>query len=83
MSYVANAKKKGFTIPIALWINKYFKDEIKKLLSNEFKTLFKFINYEYLENIINEHFLNKKNNYKKIWSIYILLKWMKKNKIEC
>ena len=35
-----------------------------------------------LENIINEHFLNKMNNYKKIWSIYILLKVMKKNKIE-
>ena len=83
MSYVANAKKKGFTIPIALWINKYLKDEIKTLLSNEFKTLFKFINYDYLENIINEHFANRKNNYKKIWSIYILLKWMKRNKIEC
>ncbi len=81
MSFIAKAKKKGFTVPIALWINQYLKDEIKILLSDEFKRLYKFINFDYVENILNDHFTLKKNNYKKIWSLYVLLKWMKKNEI--
>ncbi len=81
MPSIAKAKKKGFTVPMALWINQYLKDEIKTLLSYEFKKLYKFINFDYFENILNDHFTFKKNNYKKIWSLYVLLKWMKKNEI--
>ena len=78
---IGRAKKKGFTVPIASWINNELKDEIKSILnSNEIKNL-GIINFEYFNQILDEHFRNYRNNYKKIYNMYVLIKWIKKNNI--
>lgn len=78
---IGKAKKKGFTVPIALWIKDELKDEIKSLLDdNEIKNI-EFINFKYFEQIVEEHIKSYRNNYKKIYNLYVLIKWIKKNKI--
>ena len=82
MNFIADAKKKGFTIPLASWINDIMLNDIKDLFGDEFKNSFTFINYDYFQKVIEEH-TNKKNNYKKIWSLFVLLRWLKNNRISC
>ena len=74
--------KKGFTVPMANWL----KNELRELV---FDTLTKstvvgtgFLKYDYLNtNIIKPHMENKSNNHKKIWNIFVLVNWLKINKL--
>lgn len=67
-------KKLGFPVPIRDWI----KDED---LYNEIKVTFasseskKFFNQNYIMKLLNDHKNSKKDNYRKIWTIYCFLKW--------
>jgi len=79
--HVGKAKKKGFTVPIASWIKNELKEEFLDILnSKELKNL-DIINHKYLSQILNEHLKGKRNNYKKIYNLYVLFKWIKYNKI--
>ena len=60
MGYIAKAKKKGFTIPLALWINNELRNEINDLLGSNYKDIFRFINYDYFKKLISEHFAYKR-----------------------
>ena len=67
-------KKLGFPVPIRDWI----KDDD---LYNEIKITFesdeskKFFNQNYIMKLLNDHKNSKKDNYRKIWTIYCFLKW--------
>ena len=67
-------KKLGFPVPIRDWI----KDDD---LYNEIKVTFasseskKFFNQNYIMKLLNDHKNSKKDNYRKIWTIYCFLKW--------
>ena len=79
--YVGKAKKKGFTVPIASWIRNELKGEfLDTLNSKEIKNL-GIINFEYFEKILSEHLDGVRNNYKKIYNLYVLIKWIQYNKI--
>jgi len=74
--------KKGFTVPMALWIKNDLKSLILDTLNEDTIKKLGFLNYEYLKNnIIEPHIKNKSNNYKKIWNIFILVNWLKKNSL--
>ena len=60
MNFIADAKKKGFTIPLASWINDIMLNDIKDLFGDEFKNSFTFINYDYFQKVIEEHTNKKK-----------------------
>ena len=41
-----------------------------------------FLKYDYLNtNIIKPHMENKSNNHKKIWNIFVLVNWLKRNNL--
>ena len=42
---------------------------------------FGFIEYDYIKDILNDHFSGKNNNYKKIYNLFILFSWLKKNSV--
>lgn len=67
-------KKLGFPVPIREWMREEdIYQEIKKTLSQDFvKELF---NQDYVLNMLEQHKNNKKDNYRKIWSIYSFIKW--------
>ena len=78
---ISNAKKKGFTVPIAKWIKNNLRSEILDTLSESNIDKLNFINYEYVKNLIDDHISEKHNNYKKIWTLFVLVKWINKNEI--
>tara|TARA_A100001015_G_scaffold256335_1_gene298321 strand:+ start:1335 stop:3191 length:1857 start_codon:yes stop_codon:yes gene_type:complete len=71
--------KKGFGVPISEMINKEMKDMICDTILNnkgEFHNIFQ---KKYIVKILNDHF-NQKHNYRKeIWTLFILSNWFLKN----
>ena len=71
-------KKKGFAFPAAKLISSILKEKIK----NSFKknnNLGDIINSKIIDKYLEDHFTNKKNNYKKIWNLYVLNEWINYN----
>ncbi len=67
-------KKLGFPVPIREWMKE------EDVYSEILKTFESDISNKYFKNkkiikMLDEHFNNKKDNYRKIWTIYCFLKW--------
>ena len=69
-------KKLGFPVPIREWIkDKDFYEDVYNTLNNE--TSKKYFNNKLLNKLLKQHIEGKKDNYRKIWTIYCFLKWYK------
>ena len=76
------SRKKGFTVPMASWINKELKNLIFDTLNKENFKKTGFLNYDYFyKDIVKPHLENKSNNHKKIWNVFVLINWLNKNKL--
>ncbi len=66
--------KLGFPVPFSNWIKeeKYY-IIVKKMFSKKF--VLKFFNQKKILNLLENHYLNKSNNGRKIWTIYVFLIW--------
>ena len=71
-------KKKGFAFPVAKLINSKLKEKILYSFKNNNK-LIDFIDQKMIYGYLDNHFKNKKNNYKKIWNLYVLNEWINHN----
>lgn len=70
-------KKRGFAIPISRWIRKELKDFILDNLSPKNFEKFPF-DFDYINQILKDHFLKKKDNRKLIWTLVVLSRWAKR-----
>lgn len=67
-------KKLGFPVPLRKWMrDEDLYTEIKTTFSKDFVT--EFFNQEYIIKLLDKHKSEKKDNYKKVWTIYCFLKW--------
>lgn len=67
-------KKLGFPVPIREWIKDgAFKEDIEKTISSDVAN--KYFNVKFLNKLFNEHLSGKKDNYRKIWTVYTFIKW--------
>lgn len=66
--------KKGFGIPVAKWIKGPLKGEFENIIEEEDEIL----NKKFVKKLFDEHIKGKKDNRKKLWTIYVFLKWKKK-----
>ena len=67
-------KKLGFPVPVREWIKEgNFKDEVEKTLNSDVAN--KYFNTKILNKMFEEHVNGKKDNYRKIWTIYTFIKW--------
>jgi len=74
--------KKGFTVPMANWIQNELRSQILDVLNKTTVNSIGFLNYEYLyKNVIKPHMDNQSNNHKKIWNIFVLVNWLKNNNL--
>ncbi len=72
----AQKKKLGFPVPIRVWLrNKKYYEIVKKEFNSEIAA--KFFNTDVLNSFLEDHFKNKSDNSRKIWTIYIFLVWYK------
>ena len=74
---VINRKKTGFNPPMDNLIRDIGKDNFLKIIKSG--TLEKFINIEYIEILIYNHFNNLDNNTYKLWQILFLHFWILEN----
>jgi asparagine synthase (glutamine-hydrolysing) len=70
--------KKGFGIPLSNWIKFDLKNEISNVLKSAPEELF---NLSEINKILSDHLNNKRNNRKLIWNLYVLIKYIKINKL--
>ncbi len=67
-------KKLGFPVPIREWIKDgAFKEDIEKTINSDVAN--KYFNVKFLNKLFNEHISGKKDNYRKIWTVYTFIKW--------
>lgn len=70
----AEKEKLGFPVPTRVWLrdSKYY-EVVKAMFTSE--TAEKFFNTELLVRYLDEHFQNKEDNSRKVWTIYVFLVW--------
>lgn len=70
----ADKKKLGFPIPIRVWLREeqYYK-RVKAMFETE--TAAQFFDLKYLSRLLEEHKAEKRDNSRKIWTVYIFLIW--------
>lgn len=72
------ASKRGFAVPVGLWLQNELKADLLQTLSREQIEIQGIFNFEYIENILNEHFSSAKNRASEIWTLYVFQNWYKK-----
>ena len=72
--------KKGFSVPLAQWTRNELKNEILPYLEKNKLIQIPNLNLEKVNHIIEEHYNNKADYSMYIWRIYVLSKWMCRNK---
>ncbi len=73
---VAQKKKLGFPVPIRVWLKeeKYYL-QVKEAFSSEHSK--RFFHEAELNKLLLQHYRGKKDNSRKIWTIYMFLLWYK------
>jgi len=67
-------KKLGFPVPLRAWMKEDdFYNEIKNTFNTEIAS--ELFDTRYINKLLDQHKQGKKDNYKKVWTIYCLLKW--------
>ncbi len=74
--HILDRPKKGFGIPVAKW----FKDDLKSYVLDVFaEDKIKregFFHYPYIKNLLDEHFAEKRDNRKKLWTLFMFEQWL-------
>ena len=70
----AQKEKLGFPVPTRVWLrDKKYYNIVKEMFSSELSK--EFFNTDELIKILNDHYNNKWDNSRKIWTIYVFLVW--------
>lgn len=73
----ANRPKKGFPVPIRLWLReeKYYKI-VKEYFTSDYAT--EFFDVDKIMKLLDDHYQGKANNGRKVWTIFTFLTWYKR-----
>ena len=69
---VANKKKLGFPVPLREWLKE---DDIYNKVKDTISRGEEFFNTKYVIKLLDEHKKGKKDNSRKIWTVYTFLVW--------
>ena len=67
--HVSNRKKQGFSSPDASWFKGESIDFVKKKIMNKNALLYDYLDYESVNNLLDDHLTGKKNRRLFIWSM--------------
>ena len=73
----ANRPKKGFPVPIRYWLReeKYY-NLVKEYFTSDYAAIF--FDTTALMKLLDDHFQEKANNQRKIWTVFTFLVWYKR-----
>lgn len=66
-------KKRGFTVPISIWLRK--SEFMKRVLLNEEYFKHSFFNRKYVERLYNEHLTKKSDKARELWLLFVFNYW--------
>ena len=66
-------KKLGFPTPIRVWLKSYLGKYVREIISNA--NVDKLINKEYVINLLDEHIEGKRDNSRKVWTVFMFCLW--------
>ena len=72
---IIDRPKKGFGIPISLWLKNELKDLCHDLLSKESIESQGLFDYTYVEKLKQNHFKGRQNNRKELWNLMVFQLW--------
>jgi asparagine synthase (glutamine-hydrolysing) len=72
---IIDRPKKGFGIPVSLWLKNELKDLCNDLLSKEAIESQGLFNYTYVEQLKQNHFKGRQNNRKELWNLMVFQLW--------
>jgi len=72
---IIERNKKGFGIPLAKWIKADLKELFHETLRPEKLTEQGILNADFVNNLMNEHLKNIKDNRKLLWTIFVFQMW--------
>lgn len=77
-----NKKKKGFTVPISLWLKNELKEDFINVVVKKPFYGSEFLDEKYMKRLINDFFENKNNvNPWGLWHLYAWQKWANNNEL--
>ena len=71
--YMKEKKKLGFPTPIRVWLKSYLGKYVREIISNA--NVDKLINKEYVINLLDEHIEGKRDNSRKVWTVFMFCLW--------
>lgn len=71
--HVIDRKKLGFPTPIRVWLKSELGEVVRKTINDS--AVDKYINKNYVMNLLNDHIKDKKDNSRKIWTIFVFCLW--------
>jgi asparagine synthase (glutamine-hydrolysing) len=72
--------KWGFALPLNKWLQNELKPQIKEYFNSNFIKNFNLFNIEHINNLLHKYESGSYYLYGRLWNLYILLKWLEKNK---
>ena len=76
---VIHHKKQGFGVPLEIWFKAELKDYMYSVLSKKDLELYNYLDYHYVQRILNQHLKGVKDYSFKIWSILFFDEWIRQN----
>lgn len=68
-------KKKGFGIPLTQWFRNELKPVVESTFTKEAIEKDGLFNFDYINQLMQEHFSGKKDNRKQLWTLLMFFKW--------
>jgi asparagine synthase (glutamine-hydrolysing) len=72
---IINRPKKGFNMPVARWFNGELRDLLVDMLSETRLTKQDFFCAEYVKTLMDEHFTQKRDRRKELWTLLMFQLW--------
>jgi asparagine synthase (glutamine-hydrolysing) len=72
---IIDRPKKGFGIPVSLWLRNELKETMEHYLSEERINKHGIFNYSYIDKLKKEHLALKKNHRKLLWNLLVFEMW--------
>ena len=67
--------KQGFGSPVGDWLRSSLKKELESYIENPFLEKQNIFNIGYVQNLVREHLIGKKDNTYSVWAYYCFQKW--------
>ncbi len=71
--------KKGFGVPVNLWMKNQLRGELERYTSRDFIEAQGIFAYDFVQKMLIEHITGSQNHTPRLWNLFIFQKWYTKN----